>query len=236
MFQHCPPPWRGRQPAAHARRLAALALATSSAQAAAGFFIPRDITMFMFSASPDSQMVEVAHGLRPDLAIATGQSRYLSDDGRIDRRYTTLQANWLVHRHYGNDGITNAYLYGGPLWARSSEYGASGEDTRSGLHGGFWVDHETRRIYARLSSHAYRAGGHDQLVTTAQALWAPYAADYEDVATWIGVQLEPRSGLTGATQVTPLLRLFQRRWWVDAGVSVNSEHRGDAFVNLMFLF
>ena len=45
-----------------------------------------------------------------------------------------------------------------------------------------------------------------------------------------------RSGLTEATQVTPLLRLFQRRWWVDVGVSVNREHRGDAFVNLMLLF
>jgi hypothetical protein len=215
-----------------ARAALALALAMLSARASAGFFIPRDITMFMFAASPDSQMAEVTHGVRADLSIAGGQSRYLSDDEGIERRFTTLQANWLVHRSYGADGITNAYLYGGPLLARGSEF----DGTHSGLHGGFWADHETRRIYGRLSTHAYHAAGRTQLVTTAQALWAPYAADYEDIATWFGLQAERRSGLSDATQITPLLRIFQRRWWVDVGVSMNREHRGDAFVNVMLLF
>lgn len=222
-------------------RRCALALAAAlPLPASAGFFIPRDVTMFMFSASPDSQMADIAHGVRADLALSAGQSRYRSDDRRIDRHYTTLQGNWLIHRDYGADGITNLYLFGGPLLARSSEFvgagAGSGDDTRAGLHGGFWADHETRRIYGRLSTHTYLAGGRSQTVTTAQGLWAPYAADYEDIATWLGLQLERRSGLTDATQVTPLLRLFQRRWWVDVGVSVNREHRGDAFVNLMLLF
>lgn len=232
MFRLKLPPARGRRPVAWPRWLAALPLAALSSQAVAGFFIPRDITMFMFTASPDSQMAEVAHGLRADLSVAAGQSRYVSDDGLTERRYTTLQANWLVHRTYGRDGITNAYIYGGPLAARGSEF----DGTHSGVHGGFWADHETRRIYGRLSTHAYHAAGHTQMVTTAQALWAPYAADYEDIATWFGLQAERRSGLSDATQITPLLRLFQRRWWVDVGVSVNREHRGDGFVNLMFLF
>jgi hypothetical protein len=232
MFRFKLPPARGRRRAVPRGCFAALPLAALSTQAVAGFFIPRDITMFMFTASPDSQMAEVAHGLRANLSVAAGQSRYVSDDGLTERRYTTLQANWLVHRAYGSDGITNAYIYGGPLVARGSEFAG----THSGVHGGFWADHETRRIYARLSTHAYHAAGHTQVVTTAQGLWAPYAADYEDIATWIGLQAERRSGLTDATQITPLLRLFQRRWWVDVGVSVNREHRGDAFVNLMFLF
>lgn len=232
MFRFNPPHSCGRRPFARRHWLAALSLFVLSAQASAGFFIPRDITMFMFTASPDSQMAEVTHGLRADLSVATGQSRYLSDDGLTERRYATLQANWLVHRAYGSDGITNAYVYGGPLAARGSEFSG----THGGAHGGFWVDHETRRVYARLSAHAYHAARHTQVVTTGQALWAPYAADYEDIATWLGVQAERRSGLTEVTQITPLLRLFQRRWWVDVGVSVNREHRGDAFLNLMFLF
>lgn len=218
------------------RRCALAIAAALPLPASAGFFIPRDVTMFMFSASPDSQMADIAYGVRADLALSAGQSRYRSDDGHIDRRYSTLQANWLIHRDYGADGITNLYLFGGPLLARSSEFAGSGDDTRAGLHGGYWADHETRRIYGRLSTHSYVAGGRSQTVTTAQGLWAPYAADYEDIATWFGLQAERRSGLTDATQITPLLRLFQRRWWVDVGVSVNREHRGDAFVNLMLLF
>ncbi|MCQ9378990.1 hypothetical protein [Methyloversatilis sp. XJ19-49] len=220
------------------RTLAALALSALAGQAHAGFFIPRDITMFMFTASPDAQMAEVAHGFRADLSVAAGQSRYLSDDESIERRYTTLQANWLVHRHYGRDGIANAYIYGGPLAARGSAYDEAGTDSgsRSGVHGGFWMDYETRRIYTRLSTHLYHAGSQTQAVTTAQALWAPYAADYEDIALWFGLQAERRSTLSDATQITPLVRVFQRRWWVDVGVSVNSQHRGDGFVNVMLLF
>lgn len=214
------------------RPMLALALGTLSAQACAGFFIPRDITMFMFTASPDAQMAEVAHGLRSNLSIVAGQSRYVSDDETVERRYTTLQANWLVHRAYGEDGIANAYIYGGPLAASGLSY----DGTRSGVHGGFWLDYETRRLYTRLSSHLYHAAGQTQAVTTAQALWAPYAADYEDTALWFGLQAERRSGLTDATQMTPLIRVFQRRWWVDVGVSVNREHRGDGFINVMLLF
>lgn len=224
--------WPAR--AARLRALVAFALSALASHAHAGFFIPRDITMFMFAAAPDAQMAEVAHGFRADLSIAAGQSRYLSDDESIERRYTTLQANWLAHRHYGRDGIANAYLYGGPLVARGSAYDEGG--SRSGVHGGFWMDYETRRVYTRLSTHLYHAGGQTQAVTTAQALWAPYAADYEDIALWFGLQAERRSTLSDATQITPLVRLFQRRWWVDVGVSVNSQHRGDGFVNVMLLF
>ena len=214
------------------RALVTGALCALAGQAHAGFFIPRDITMLMFTVAPDAQMAEIAHGFRADLSLAAGQSRYVSDDESIERRYTTLQANWLVHRSYLQDGIANAYLYGGPLAARGSAH----DGTRSGVHGGFWLDYETRRLYTRLSTHLYHAGGQGQTVTTAQALWAPYAADYEDIALWFGLQAERRSGLSDATQVTPLIRLFQRRWWVDVGVSVNSQHRGDGFVNVMLLF
>ena len=63
-----------------------------------------------------------------------------------------------------------------------------------------------------------------------------YLAELEAQGASFELHYAYRSGLTDATQVTPLLRLFQRRWWVDVGVSVNREHRGDAFVNLMLLF
>ena len=102
------------------------------------------------------------------------------------------------------------------MLARSSEFAGSGDDTRAGLHGGFWADHETRRIYGRLSTHSYVAGGRSQTVTTAQGLWAPYAADYEDIATWLGLQLERRSGLTDAYAGELRERLGERFHGYDA--------------------
>jgi hypothetical protein len=198
----------------------------------AGLFLPKDTRMAMAMYAPDAQAVELAYGFTRELGGTMGWHRYENDAGDVRRDYFVLRANYLVFRSYGESGIANAYVMGGPAWARDE---ASG-DERMGAQVGFWADYETRRIYTRFSTLTHWTSAYSQTVNTAQALWAPYAADYEDLATWIGVQVERRNGLSDATQITPLLRLFQRNWWVDAGVSVNDAHRGDVFLNLMFLF
>lgn len=202
----------------------------SSAQA--GLFLPKNTRMAMAMYAPDSQSLEMSYGFSRDLSGTTGWHRYESDDGETRHDYYVVRANYLAYRAYGEEGIANAYIVGGPAWAYDRESG----DERLGAQVGFWFDYETRRIYTRFSTSTHWTSAYSQTVNTAQALWAPYAADYEDVATWIGLQVERRNGLSDATQITPLLRFFQRNWWVDAGVSVNSAHRGDLFLNLMLLF
>ena len=204
----------------------------AASAAHAGLFIPKGTHMAMAMYSPDSQSVEFAHGFTRDWSGAAGYHRYVSDDERIEREYYALQANYLALRRYQTDGIANLYVVGGPILAHSNE---TSED-KLGFQAGLWGDYETRRIYTRASVQTHWTSAFSQTVSTAQALWAPYAADYEDVAAWIGLQVQRRNGLSDATQVTPLLRFFQRNWWVDGGVSVNSKHRGDVFINLMLLF
>ena len=198
----------------------------------AGLFIPKGSHMSMAMYSPDSQSVELAHGFTRDWSGSVGYHRYLSDDEQIEREFYTLQASYLALRLFQDDGIANVYVLGGPLLAHSQE----SSDDKLGFQTGLWADYETRRIYTRASVQTHWTSAFSQTVMTGQALWAPYAADYEEVATWIGLQVERRNGLSNATQVTPLLRFFQRSWWVDGGVSVNSKHRGDVFINLMLLF
>lgn len=198
----------------------------------AGLFIPKGTSMAMAMYSPDSQSLEFAHGFTREWGGAIGYHRYLSDDERIEREFYALQASYLALRSYQSDGIANVYVLGGPVLAHSNEV----SDDKLGFQAGLWVDYETRRIYTRASIQTHWTSAYSQTVQTVQGLWAPYAADYEDIATWVGVQLERRNGLSNATQVTPLLRFFQRDWWVDTGVSVNGQHRGDVFINLMILF
>ena len=68
-----------------------------------------------------------------------------------------------------------------------------------------------------------------------QAMVAPYLADYEDVATFVGVQAKRRTN-EPQTELTPYLRLFKKTWWLDVGMSVNRAHRRDIFINLMHTF
>lgn len=213
-----------------------LFLALWAGAANAGLFIPKGTSMAMGMYSPDTSMLELSYGFTRDWSGAAGWHRYTSDksgdDEEIERDFYALRATYLVARSYESDAIGNFYVYGGPAWAESNEF----DDGRLGAQMGFWADYETRRIYTRASLTTHWTSEFSQTVITGQALWAPYAADYEDIASWIGVQLERRNGLSDATQVTPMLRFFQRNWWVDGGVSVNSEHRGDVFINVMILY
>jgi hypothetical protein len=214
------------------RTLLCAVLSAPVLSAQAGFFIPKDTTMVMGMYSPDAHTVEAMHGLSRSLSIAAGHHRYKSDDGSKDRRFTTVQAAYLVNRSFYSDGVSNLYVFGGPVLAKSDEL----VDDKFGIQAGVWADYETRRIYVRASVQRHDAGKVEQTVTTGQALWAPYAADYEDIATWFGVQLQRRTQLSDETQITPMVRFYQRTWWVDAGASVNSEHRGDIYLNVMLLF
>jgi hypothetical protein len=89
-------------------------------------------------------------------------------------------------------------------------------------------------VYTRVKMHTFKSEHWRRNEVVAQAMLAPYAADYEDVASWGGVQVKRVSG--ERTEVTPYARFFQRRWWVDAGVSVDRAHRNNFFLNLIYTF
>jgi hypothetical protein len=207
------------------------AIGTFSSSAHAGFFIPKDTTMMMATLSPDEQNYELAYGFDRRVSGALGVTRVR--EGGSDaawRNLVTAQFAYLVHRQTTDGGIFNAYVWAGPMAERLEGEGK----TRAGLQTGVWVDYETRRVYTRVKAHTFKSEGWRRNEVVAQAMLAPYAADYEDIASWGGVQLKRVSG--EKNEVTPFVRFFQRRWWVDAGVSVDRTHRNNFFLNLIYTF
>jgi hypothetical protein len=200
-------------------------------QANAGFFIPKGTTMAMATYSPTESMAEIAYGLSRDTSMALGMNS-MTDAAR-SYRWTMAQAQvtQLVGRTFTESGIGNAYVYAGPLAARGTTFNG----TRLGVHGGVWADYESRRIYARVSWHGYRTSAFTWNASVAQIAVAPYLADYEDVASWGGVQLKRRTGQT-QIETTPFVRFFKKTSWIDVGVSVNRVNRKDVFINFMQLF
>lgn len=212
--------------------------ATVTFNAHAGFFIPKDTTMVMGMISPTESMTEIAYGITRDTSVALGVSTMTNAARSYRWQMVHAQATKLVGRLFNEDGIGNAYVFAGPLAARAVEsrgYVRDFDGTRYGLHGGVWLDYETRRYYGRASWHGYKSSAFAWNETVAQAMVAPYLADYEDVATFVGVQAKRRTN-EPQTEVTPYLRLFKKNWWVDAGMSVNRAHRKDVFINLMHTF
>ncbi len=207
------------------------ALGSLSSIANAGFFIPKDTTMVMTTLTPDEQNYDVAYGFTRQLSGQFGVTRVREgESGAPWRNVVMAQATYLVYRASTDDGIFNAYVWGGPL----AETLAGSGSTRLGVNTGVWLDYETRRVYSRVKIHGFKSNQWRRNEVVAQAMLAPYAADYEDIASWGGVQVKRVSG--DKTEITPYVRFFQRNWWIDAGVSVDRKHRNDFFINFMRTF
>lgn len=209
------------------------------AAAHAGFFIPKDNWMAMTTVTPDEINLDLAYGIRRDTSVSVGLTRVReaaadTPSGKAWRNVWFTQGVYLVKRVTTEDGIANAYVFGGPIIEQREQRGTA----QLGAQTGVWVDYETRRIYTRLKIHGLKSAGADRWrrnEVVAQAMWAPYAADYEDVASWIGVQGK-RVSDERRIELTPYVRFFRKDWWIDAGFSVDRAHRKDIFVNFMHLF
>jgi hypothetical protein len=212
---------------------AAFVAASVSDSSYAGFFIPKNTTMLMGTFSPDEQNYELAYGFDRRVSGALGVTRVREGSESAPWRNIAMgQFAYLIDRRSTSDGIFNTYLWAGPIAERLSN--TPGAKTRVGAQGGVWLDFETRRVYTRVKAHAFKSEGWRRNEVVAQAMLAPYAADYEDIASWGGVQVKRVSG--EKTEVTPFVRFFQRNWWIDAGVSVDRAHRNNFFLNVIYTY
>ena len=240
-------PARFSMPRGAAAAVVALASLAVPVAAHAGFFIPKDNWMAMTTVTPDEINLDLAYGVRRDTSVSVGLTRVReaaadTPSGKAWRNVWFTQGVYLVKRVTTEDGIGNAYVFGGPILeqreAGGNAHAGALTDARFGGQGGVWADYETRRIYTRLKIHGLKSAGGDRWrrnEVVAQLMWAPYAADYEDVASWIGVQAK-RVSDERRIEVTPYVRFFRKDWWIDAGFSVDRAHRKDIFVNFMHLF
>jgi hypothetical protein len=212
--------------------LAAAAILFAAPSAArAGLFIAKDVWMAMAYWTPEYRMAEAMYGVTPRLSVGAG-TLYLRSDEHVRARQQVdvgyIQANWLIHRVYRPDSVANFYAFGGA--------GASRGDFFSGAastwHGGLQADWESRRWYVNGNVHWWRSDAFSYRIDTLTLGWAPYAADYEDWATWFLLRGERRDDLTRGTEVFPALRLFRRDWWFEVGRS----NRGAWMFNVMHVF
>jgi hypothetical protein len=218
------------------RRVAAAGLAGALAclaapSAQAGLFIAKDVWMTMVSGSPDSQMAEAMYGVTPRVSVGAGWVRMQSDERvghvhSIDIRY--VQGNYLIHRIHRPDSVANFYGFAGLGVARGDRF--SGREPS--LHGGLQADWETRRWYVNGNVHWWHSDAFRHRIDSLTVGWAPYAAEYEEWATWFLLRGERRENLSTGTEVTPMLRLFRKSWWFEVGRS----NRGSWSFNVMHVF
>jgi hypothetical protein len=163
------------------------------------------------------------------LSLGVGDLHLDSDALDRTRDIQYLRANYLVHRWNLDDAQANVFVWGGLGTGTGSDFHGSVFDREVG----FQADYETRRIYASWVSDLHESSAYSDRVDTVQLGFAPYAHDYQDLATWFVLQARDYSGgIHHGVEYAALIRLFKGGAWVEAGVT----QHGKPQLMMMFNF
>jgi hypothetical protein len=97
---------------------------------------------------------------------------------------------------------------------------------------GLSADWETTRLYVSGTARLYRAEGINHDYAAVRAGFSFYEADYDQTQPWLVVEARRMRGLSDETEITPMLRLIHKRFFVELGVNQMKQGR----FNFMYIF
>lgn len=97
---------------------------------------------------------------------------------------------------------------------------------------GVQFDYETTRTYFQAAHRLYRASSLNHDYTSVRAGFSFYETHYDKTQPWLILEARNMNGLSDKIEVTPMLRLINKGFFVEAGVNNSREPR----FNFMFIF
>ena len=211
---------------AAARWGAAAALLSSPAFAAPMGF--KESWMVMGDLSPNWREGFANYAFTARDAVGPSLLYMRSDDKAVTRELAEVSYTRLLRRWNLPDAQANVWFIGGLGAVRGNDF--SGERTMATP--GIQVDYETTRIYLSAFGRFYRAEGINHDYAAARAGVSFHEADYDEVQPWLVVEARRMRGLSDMTEITPMLRLIHKRFFVEAGVNNSRQFR----FNFMYTF
>lgn len=161
-------------------------------------------------------------------AFGVGVAARKQDDGPKTREmaeltYTRLLQRWNVER-----AQANAWFIGGVGAIRGNDFG----DSRTLVAPGVQLDYETTRLYFAGLARLYRARGLNHDYGAARAGFSLYEAEFEETLPWFLIEARHMRGLSRGVEVTPMLRMISKRWFLEIGVNTEGNPR----FNFMYVF
>jgi len=182
--------------------------------------------MAMGDFGPNWREAYVNYALTPRDAIGLSATWMRSDDHKIVRELDELAYTRLLKRWNSPHAQANVWFIGG--------VGALHRDgrTRAMASPGVQADYETTRIYLAATHRLYRAQGVNHDFTSVRAGFSFFEAQYEETQPWLIVEARRMHDLSGRTEVTPMLRLINKNFFIEAGVNNMRQAR----FNFMYIF
>lgn len=176
----------------------------------------------------------INYAITPRDAFGVSATYMRADDKSKSRTleevtYTRLLKRWNAPHAQAN------------LWFMGGIGALQGEDKRDGENDDFnkfvytpgvQFDYETTRVYFQATHKLYRASDINHDYTSVRAGFSFYETDYESTQPWLILEARNMNGLSDKIEITPMLRLINKSFFVEAGVNNFHEPR----FNFMYIF
>jgi hypothetical protein len=184
--------------------------------------------MAMGDGGPNWREGWVNYALTARDAVGVGALYMRSDDKRKSRELLEVTYTRLLQRWNTRDSQANLWLLAGAGPVRGNTF--SGTETM--FSPGIQFDYETTRLYASAMGRLYRAPGLRHDYASARTGFSFFEADYEQTQPWLLVEARRMRGLSDKLEVTPMLRLINKSYFIEAGVNNSRQWR----FNFMYIF
>ena len=210
------------------KSLTAALLAAASFATHAGPMGFKDSWMAMGDLGPNWREGWVNYALTPRDAVGVGAIYMRSDDKRKTRDLQEATYTRLLRRWNAEDSQANLWFMGGVGAIQGNTFSGSKFVVTPGVQ----FDYETTRVYTSATVRLYRAPGLNHDYGAVRAGFSFFEADYEDTQPWLIVEARRLRALSDKTEITPMLRLINKGYFVEAGVNNSRQLR----FNFMYIF
>lgn len=206
----------------------------SSQFALAGPMGFKDSCMVMGDFNNNWRELFVNYATTPRDAFGVSATYMRSDDKTKIRTLEEITYTRLLKRWNMPHAQANFWLMGGigALQAEDVQVGSARDFNKIMITPGVQLDYETTRIYLAATHRLYRASGVNHDYSSVRAGFSFYETDYDQTQPWLILEARYMNGLSEKTEITPMLRLINKNFFVEAGVNNVQKLR----VNLMYIF
>lgn len=203
----------------------ALLLVAPAIGAPMGF---KDSWMAMGDFSSNWRELYTNYAMTPRDAVGVSGVYMRSDDKSRSREIAEVTYTRLLKRWNMPEAQANVWFIGGVGSVTGNDFSGS----RTLVSPGIQIDYETTRIYAAVLGRLYRAERLNHDYGSVRLGFSFYEADYDETQPWLILEARRMRGLLDEIEITPMLRLIHKRYFVEFGVNNFSQIRA----NFMYIF
>jgi hypothetical protein len=165
--------------------------------------------------------ISVNHAFTARDAFGADYTFMRSDDEQTRRELVEANYTRLLYRANLPDAQANVWFIVGLGGIRGT--GISG--TEAVVTPGLQVDYETTRVYFAAMARMYRASGVNDGYAAVRGGFSFYEAEYDEPQPWFILEARRTRNLSDQVEVTPMLRLITKSYFVEAGVNNMGQFR-----------